>query len=324
MEASRSAFVTGGSGFIGSALVRRLVREGWAVRALARSDNSAATVERAGAEAVRGDLSDVGAMTAGAAGCGVAFHLAAKLGDSGRWEEFQRATVQGTANALAACRAAGVRRFVHAGSEAALMEGQPLVDADETWPLKPDSPAFYPRSKARAEQAVLAANEGPFETVVVRPRFVWGPEDTTLLPAIVDMVRSGRFAWIGGGHHRTSVTHVDNVVEGLLLGAERGVPGEAYFVTDGEPVEFRSFLTRLLATQGVEAPEKEMPSRLVRPLAALAESAWRGLHLPGDPPLTRFAVWNSTLDVTIDDAKARRELGYEPVITTERGLAALE
>ncbi len=293
------------------------------VRALARTDGSAATVEQAGAQAVRGDLSDVGAMTEGATGCGVAFHLAAKVGDSGRWDEFQRATVQGTANALAACRAAGVRRFVHAGSEAALMEGQPLVDADETWPLKPDSPAFYPRSKARAEHAVRAANGGTFETVAVRPRFVWGPEDATLLPAIVDMVRRGRFAWIGGGHHRTSVTHVDNVVEGLLRGAERGVPGEAYFVTDGASVEFRDFVSRLLATQGVGAPEREMPARLARPLGAVAESAWRTLRLPGNPPLTRFAVWNATLDVTVDDSKARRELGYKPVITTEEGLAGL-
>ena len=119
--------MTGGSGFIGSALVARLTREGWAVRALARSDGSAAAVERAGARAVRGDLSDVGAMSEGAAGCEVAFHLAAKVGDAGPWKDFQSATVQGTANALAACRAAGVRRFVHAGSEAALMEGQPLV-----------------------------------------------------------------------------------------------------------------------------------------------------------------------------------------------------
>lgn len=262
-------------------------------------------------------------MTEGARGCQVAFHLAAKVGDAGRWGEFQSVTVQGTTNALAACRAAGVRRFVHAGSEAALMDGQPLVDADETWPLKPDSPAFYPRAKARAEQAVRAANGGPFETVVVRPRFVWGPDDTTLLPAMVDMVRRGRFAWIGGGRHHTSVTHVDNVIEGLLLGAERGAAGEAYFVTDGKPVEFRDFVSRLLATQGVEAPEKEVSPRLARPLGAVAESTWRGLRLPGAPPLTRFAVWNSTLEVAVDDSKARRELSYQPVVTTEDGLKQL-
>lgn len=323
MEGSRSAFVTGGSGFIGSALVRRLVAEGWRVSALARSEASAAAVREAGGEPVAGGLEEVDAMRAGAEGCEVAFHLAAKVGDAGPWEEFQRVTVEGSANALEACRAAGVRRFVHAGTEAALMDGGPLVHADETWPLRPDSPAFYPRSKARAEQAVREASGEGFEAIVLRPRFVWGPGDTTLLPAIVELVQSGRFAWIGGGRHLTSTTHVDNVVEGLLLAAGRGRPGAAYFVTDGEPVVFRDFLTRLLATRGVEPPARNLPAALVRPLAAVAETAWRRLPLPGEPPLTRFAVWNATLECTIDDSKARSELGYAPVVTIEDGLAAL-
>src|SRR5207253_1174176 len=114
----------------------------------------------------------------------------------------------------------------------------------------------YSATKARAEQAVVAANGARLETVVVRPRFVWGVGDETLLPVMVDMVRSGRFAWIGGGRHRTSTTHVDNTVEGLMLGATRGQPGNVYFVTDGEPVVFREFVSRLLATQGVAAPTR--------------------------------------------------------------------
>ncbi len=120
-----------------------------------------------------------------------------------------------------------------------------------------------------------------------------------------------------------STTHVDNTVEGLLLAAEKGRSGEAYFVTDGEPVVFRDFLTRLLATRGVEPPTRSVPGALARPLAAAAESAWRVLPLPGEAPLTRFAVWNASLECTIDDSKARRELGYAPVVGIEEGLAAL-
>ena len=140
------------------------------------------------------------------------------------------------------------------------MAGKPLVQVDETAPLRPDSPALYCATKARAEQAVLDANSDGFETVVVRPRFVWGAGDTTLLPVIVAMVRAGRFAWIGGGRHRTSTTHVENTVEGLVLGAKRGRPGNAYFVTDGEPVVFREFIERLLSTQGVDAPSRSLPA----------------------------------------------------------------
>src|SRR3954452_10904841 len=190
-----TAFVTGGSGFVGGALIRRLVRDGWAVRALARSERSAAAVGEAGAEAVRGDLDDTAALRAGADGADVFHHAAAKVEDFGDPAEFERVTVQGTKNALAAARAAKVPRFVHVGTEAALMAGQPLVNVDETAPLRPDSPAPYPWSKAKAEQAVRDANGNGLETVVVRPRFVWGHGDTTLLPQIVSMVKAGKFAW---------------------------------------------------------------------------------------------------------------------------------
>ncbi len=318
-----SAFVTGGSGFIGGALVRRLVADGWAVRALARSDASADAVREHGAEPVRGDLDDTASMAAGAAGCEVAFHCAAHLGDWGSRADFERGNVQGTRNALAAARQAGVRRFVHVGTEAALLAGEPLIEVDERAPLRFDSPALYSSTKARAEAAVLEANGNGLETVVVRPRFVWGRGDTTLLPIMTDMVRAGRFAWIGGGRHRTSTAHIDNVVHGLLLGAERGAPGGVYFVTDGEPVVFRDFITRLLATQGVTPPSRSIPAPVASALAAAGETAWRRLPLPGRPPLTRLTVWVSALETTIDITRARTELGYTPVRTIEDGLEEL-
>jgi nucleoside-diphosphate-sugar epimerase len=317
------AFVTGGSGFIGQALIRRLVAEGHEVRALVRSEASAGKVREAGAEPVSGDLSDPQAMREGAAGCEWAFHAAARLGSWGPWEEFEQINVGGTRDAVEACRAAGVRRFVHVGTEAAVIAGEALHGADETLPLRPDSKAYYCASKAMAEQVVRDANGNGLETVAVRPRFVWGPGDTTLLPQIAGLVEQGKFAWIGGGTQRTSVTHVDNVVEGLLLGAERGRPGEAYFVTDGEPVVFRDFLTRLLATRGVEAPSRKLPLPLARAAGAVCETLWRRLPLKGEPPVTRTAVWLSALEVTIDISKAREELGYEPRITTDDGLRQL-
>jgi len=323
VTSERTAFATGGSGFIGLALLRRLASEGWKVRALARSDSSAAKVAEAGAEPVRGDLDDVESMRAGAQGCEVAFHSAAKLGAWGDRDEFVRGNVAGTVNALVACGAAGVRRFVHVGTEAVLLAGEPLVGVDETWPLRPDSVAHYPATKAMAEERVRHAAGNGFETVVVRPRLVWGPGDTTLLPALEQAMASGRFSWIGGGHHLTSTTHVDNVVEGLMLGAERGRSGQAYFVTDGEPAEFRDFVTRLVATRGIEATDSELPAPVANAAAAVAEALWSALPLRGEPPITRLAVWLSSQECTLDISKARRELGYEPVISRDAGLAAL-
>ena len=318
-----AAFVTGGSGFIGGALIERLRREGWTVRALARSDSSTARIAELGAEPVRGDLEDRVALERGAEGSEVVFHCAAKVDDWGEPEEFERLNVYGTQNALDACIAAGVRRFVHAGTEAALSAGQALVNVDEDAPLRPDSPILYAASKAAAEQRVRAANGDGIETVVIRPRFVWGRGDTTLLPELVKLVESGRFRWIGGGGHLTDTTNVDNTVEGLWLGATKAPAGGVYFVTDGSPVVFREFVTRWLATQGVAPPDKTIPTGVAKAAAAASETAWRLLKRPGPPPLTRLAVWVSSQECTLDISRAQRELGYRPVVTRDEGLAAL-
>jgi nucleoside-diphosphate-sugar epimerase len=316
-----TAFVTGGSGFVGGALIERLRREGWDVRALARSEKAAERVRSLGAEPVMGDLDDAASLTSGAEGCEVAFHAAAKVEDWGDPADYERLNVQGTQNVIDACRAAGVRRLVHVGTEAALMAGQPLVNVDETAPLRPDSPSLYPWSKAKAEQRVRDADG--IETVVVRPRFVWGRGDTTLLPAITQMVRSGRFRWIGGGRQLSATTHIDNTVEGLWLAATRAPAGGVYFVTDGEPVVFRDFLTEMLGTQGVTIPDRSVPAPVARAAAAASEWIWRLLKRPGSPPLTRFAVWVSSQECTIDISRAERELGYRPVVSREEGFAEL-
>jgi len=318
-----TAFVTGGSGFIGGRAIERLRAEGWDVRALARSEAAVKRVRELGAEPVAGDLDDVAALRTGADAVDVVLHCAAKADDWGAPEEFERVNVRGTENVLAAARDAGARRVVHVGTEAALMAGQPLVDIDEDTPLRPDSAALYPATKAKAELAVRAANGSRLETVVIRPRFVWGKGDTTLVPVLVELVDSGRFRWIGGGTHLTAITHVDNAVEGLWLGATKAPAGGVYFVTDGDPVVFKEFVGAMIATQGVRTPDKTIPLGVAKAAAAASEGAWRALKRPGHPPLTRFAVWASGMECTIDISRARRDLGYEPVKDQATGLAEM-
>lgn len=316
-------FVTGGSGFVGGRLIERLVEEGETVRALARSQAAADAVAARGGEPIRGDLLDADALRAGAEGCEFAVHAAAEVGQWGPRERFLAVNVEGTRNVIAACRAAGVRRLVHVSTEAVLLAGEPLVNVNEDAPLRPDSPAIYSATKAMAEQLAVDANGDGLETVVVRPRFVWGAGDTVLLPALVATVRAGRFAWIGGGRHLTATAHVDNVAEGLLLGARRGQPGRVYFVTDGEPVVFRDFVTEMLASQRVEAPQRNIPLPVASVLAIVGEAAWRALPLKGEPPLTRFGLWVSSQECTIDDSRARTELGYAPVRSRPDGIAQM-
>lgn len=315
--------VTGGSGFVGGRLIRRLLHDGHQVRALARSGTAAERVRALGAEPVHGNLDDPEALTRAMTGSELVFHAAARTTRGGSRALFWRDNVVGTHNVLAGARRAGVTRLVHVSSEAALLTGRPLVGVDETAPPRPDSPAAYAASKAAAEQLVLAANgDGP-ETVALRPRLVWGRGDATVLPELVAAVRDGRFAWIDGGRHLTDTTHVDNVVHGLLLAAEHGRGGEAYFVTDGTPVPFREFVTDLLATQGVAAPTRTVPAALARPLTRLGERGWQLLRLRGAPPLDYMTLWLASQECTIDTTKARTELGYLPRRGRAEGLAEL-
>jgi nucleoside-diphosphate-sugar epimerase len=312
----KRAFVTGGSGFVGGRVITALRSRGIEVVALARSDSSVKTVEAHGATAARGDLEARAALEAGCQGCDVVFHCAAHTDQFDPVAVHMRITTRGTENVLAAARAAGVKRFVHVSTEAVLADGKPIIRADEKRPIPAKALGAYPLTKGLAEQAVIAANGNGMETVVVRPRFVWGKGDTNLLPEFVDAVKAGTFGWVSGGRYLTSTVHVDNVVEGLLLAAEKGTPGSIYFLTDGAPVEFRDFITKLLATQGIDAGTRNIPRWLARMVVTL--TSWMK-----KPPLTKTAFALMAHEVTVDDSKARRELGYSGAKTIDAGLAEM-
>ncbi len=316
-------FLTGGSGFVGRALITEFVTHDVPVRALVRSAAAADTVRALRAEPVMGDLTATEAMRAGMQGCGTVVHAAAKVAMWGRQDEFFADTIQGTRNVLSAARDAGVARFVHIGTEAVLAGGGPIVGADERTPYPAVPNGLYPWSKGQAERDVIAANTAQFTTISVRPRFVWGRDDTTLLPQLVRGMQSGAWAWFGGGAHLTSTCHVRNVAEGVRLAAERGRGGEIYFVTDGQPVVFRDFLTRLAATQGVVAPAREAPMWVAKFAAGGSEFIWRTFSLAGAPPISGTVVNLMFEEVTVNDRKARDELGYTGHVSIEQGLAEL-
>ena len=319
-----NAFVTGGSGFLGRNLIPALVQSGFSVQALARSDAAARAVVLSGARAVRGDLDDPASLSAGIAGCEVVFHAAARVEQWGTKEQFMRANVGGTERVLEAARAAGVSRVVHVSTEAVLLGGPPIVRANETWPYPAHPVGLYALTKGLAEARVIAENGRGLETVVVRPRLIWGRGDTSILPDLIDACRKGRFRWIGGGRHLTSTCHIQNVCEGMILAAQRGRPGEIYFLTDGAPVEFRTFVARMLASAGADPGSGTLPFGVALSVATLCEGVWRLFRLRGMPPVTRMAVGLAGQEVTVDDTKARRDLGYLGRMTLEQGLSEME
>jgi nucleoside-diphosphate-sugar epimerase len=318
------AFVTGGSGFVGRRLIPALLDQGHTVRALGRSQASLDQVRQSGAEPCEGDLSSVDALKRGMEGCELVFHSAAMVKQWGTRAEFFEGNVRGTENVLEAARAVGIKRLVHVSTEAVLVDGSPLVNVDEKRPLPERPIGHYSSTKGAAERLVLSVNSPEMTTVVVRPRFIWGKDDTSVLPQIIDAVKSGRFRWVDGGTFKTSTCHVDNCVEGMLLAAEKGRGGQVYFLTDGEPVVFREFITAMLKTQGVDPGNKKIPFGLSMAVATVSELLWNFLPLPGAPPIARQELLLVGREVTVSDEKARRELGYVGRVTREEGLREME
>jgi nucleoside-diphosphate-sugar epimerase len=314
-------FVTGASGFVGGAATRKFVADGHDVTAMSRSERSDEAIRAMGAAPVRCDLESVRAVDI--AGAEAVLHCAAFVEQWGPADAWRRFNVDGTARMLAAGREAGAGRFIHIGTEAALFRGQHLRGVDETYPLAPNSPYPYSATKAQAERLVRAANAPGFTTISLRPRFIWGPGDTTLLPVIEKMAREGKFMWVNGGRSKTSSTHIANLVHAIELALTQGRGGEAYFVLDDGARPMREMISGMAASRGVTLPDKSVPGWIADTLGAVSEGLWTLLPLKGEPPITRFSAMILSRDAILNDDKARAELGYRPVISVADGMAAL-
>ncbi len=315
-------FITGASGFVGGAATRALIAAGHKVSAMSRSERSDAAISALGAKPVRCDLEDIAAVHL--KGCKAVIHAAAFVEAWGPQDTWHRFNVQGTANVLNAAKTSGVKRFVHIGTEAAIVYGQDVHNADESYPLSPNSPYPYCATKAQAEMLVRAANDpGNFETIVLRPRFIWGPGDTTLLPTVEAMAKSGKWTWIDKGAAMTSTTHINNLVHAIGLGLTKGKGGEAYFILDDGTISMKEIISGMAASKGLNLPDKSVPAWVADLAGVAIEAIWRTFSLKGDPPLTSHAAMVMSRDCTLNDAKARRELGYLPILSVSAGLAAL-
>ena len=313
---SPAAFVTGGSGFVGGAVVRKLVQEGRDVVALARSEETAATVARLGARPVRGNLFDPASLEDGMRGCDAVFHIAGVSETCARDPQpMIRANVEGTRNVIGAAAGAGVRRLVHTSSAATIGEESGVIGREET-PHRGWFLTAYEASKFEAERLAFArGRELGIEIVSVNPASVQGPgrvEGTGRLllahlrghlPVLVDV--------------QLSLVDLDDCARGHLLAETRGAPGERYLLC-GATLSVREAVALLAREAGVRRRVVYVPPRAVAALGGPVETAFRAFGRR--PPFCRELARALAHGRAYDGSRATRELGldYTPLLETLR------
>lgn len=320
------ALVTGGGGFLGLAIVRLLRQRGDEVRSLAR--NLYPELDALGVEQVRGDLADAGTVAEAAAGCDLVFHVAAKAGVWGDYQDYHQANVVGTANVIAACRAHGIDRLVYTSSPSVVFDGKDMEGVDESVPYPAHFEAHYPRTKAEAEKLVLAANGPNLATTALRPHLIWGPGDNHLVPRILDRGRRGRLRRIGRRPCLVDTLYIDNAATAHLQAADAlavgsPVAGKAYFLAQGEPRPVWEVVDRILAAGNLPPVTRTISPQLAYTAGWLLEKTYTLLRLSGEPPMTRFVARELSTAHWFDLSAARRDFGYQPQVSFAEGMERL-
>ncbi len=318
--------VTGGGGFLGGGLCRGLLARGDTPVSFQRRRSAA--LDALGIEQHLGDLADADALIAACAGADAVLHNAAKAGAWGSKQEYFSANVTGTENVIRACRANGIARLVYTSTPSVTHSGRTPVEGgnEANTPYGEHFKAWYPASKKVAEQRLLAANDMQLATVALRPRLIWGPGDTQLLPRLVDRAVAGRLRFIGDGENRMDTTFLDNAVDAHLRALDALQPGaacagRAYFISNGEPLSAREIVNDLLRAADAPEVDQSIPYPVAYAMGAILEATWRVLRLEGEPVMTRFLAEQLSTPHWYDISAAERDFGYRPQVSIAEGLA---
>jgi nucleoside-diphosphate-sugar epimerase len=320
------ALVTGGGGFLGSAIVTRLCELGWQVVTVNRSHYG--KLDRLGVEQRQGDIADPDLVAAAAEGCTAVFHVAAKAGVWGTRSEYYRTNVGGTETVISACRRHAIGRLIYTSTPSVIHSGGDVEGADESAPYAEAYEAPYPETKAIAEQMVLAANSPELATVALRPHLIWGPEDTNLVPRIVARHRAGRLRLIGKADKLVDSTYIDTAAEAHLLALDHlqpGAPccGRAYFISQGEPLAIGNLINRILDAAGLPPVTRTISPGAAYAAGAIMETVFGLLRIKSEPQMTRFLARQLATAHWYDIGAARRDLGFEPKVTIDEGIERL-
>lgn len=320
------ALVTGGGGFLGKAIVKLLLKRGDDVRSFSRNHHP--VLAELGVEHCRGELGDAEAINRAVEGCDIVFHVAAKAGVWGPYEEYYQANVLGTKHVIAACLHHGVKRLVYTSSPSVVFDGTDMEGVDESVPYPKSFEAFYPQTKAEAEQLVLNANGQDLATVALRPHLIWGPEDNHLVPRILERGAKGSLRKLGNRECLADTIYIDNAAMAHLQAADHldigsVVAGKPYFLSQGEPLPIWEVVNRILDADGIPPVSRTISPELAYKIGVVLEKIYKLFRLKGEPRMTRFVAHELSTAHWFDLSAAKRDFAYNPEISFDEGIDRL-
>jgi len=318
--------VTGGGGFVGSALVRKLLARGDRVTVVGRSRYP--QLSRLGVTCLQGDIGDRDFMESVGKNIDLMFHVAAKAGIWGRWRDYVRTNVQGTANCITSCRKNNVPALVYTSTPSVVFDRHDLEGINEQAPYAKKSLCHYARSKIIAEKLILQANNSALSTTAIRPHLIWGPGDPHLIPRLLDRGRRKKLKIVGNGNNRVDISYIDNVIQAHLLAADNlmgtgSAAGRAFFIGQERPVNLWDWINSLFAEMNIERVKKRVPFMAAYLAGGLLELFYSGLQRTVEPPMTRFVALQLARSHWFDHGTAEEILGYQPKISIGEGMKRL-
>ncbi|GMQ80014.1 MAG: NAD-dependent epimerase/dehydratase family protein [Thermodesulfobacteriota bacterium] len=317
--------VTGGGGFLGSAIVRQLVERGDRVKSFSRRFYP--ELASLGVEQIQGDISDKTAVAQAFRGVNLVFHVAAKPGVWGDYLAYYRTNVIGTQNVISACKKHNVLRLVYTSSPSVVFDGTDMEGIDESAPYPEKFHAHYPKTKAMAEQAVMETGDKWLKTIILRPHLIWGPQDNHLIPRIIQ--RANRLVKVGNGKNLVDTIYIDNAADAHIQAADRleqnhNLSGRVYFISQDDPLPLWDMVNNILKAAGLVTVRRSISRNTAWMIGAVLEIFYKMFKISGEPRMTRFLADELSTAHWFDISAAKKDFGYVPKISTEEGLSRLE
>lgn len=322
----QKVIVTGGGGFVGKAIVRKLIEKGIDTAVVAR--NSYPDIEKMGGRVFQCDIRDLKGLTEVFKGYDTVFHVAAKAGVWGKREDYFSCNVEGTENVISACQTNNVSHLVYTSTPSVVFRRSSLENIDENAPYADSFLCHYAASKVAAEKRVLTANSHFLKTTALRPHLVWGPGDNHLIPRIIDRGRKGQLRIIGDGSNYVDISYIENVAEAHMLAAqnleeEATAAGRAYFISQGEPVNLWNWINELFERLSIPPVTEKISYQKAYAAGAALEFFYTLFRVQQEPRMTRFLAEQLSKSHWFSIKNAKNDLGYEPTVSNEEGMVRL-